>query len=459
MATPALKYTNYLLEEAVKKLNLGYHTDWFIDEIQGFDERWSSDISVKMADRDNPDKRRPYTFRVVRVKHKRPSDDCIAAGGLRAHPNVTLSGIENLAMEMSIKAWCMGILNYYGAKGGIAIDPAQFTLPELQDIFNKMIEKMVEKNIIGPFHDRLAPDLNTNPMIMQWITDHYGYMMRLKGLTDVPFNGVVTGKPESAGGIAFRKAATGVGLHYALKTFLGYLRKNRKDLNIPKEITCAINGFGNVGLYFGQFCQEPDSRIKVVAVRDLYGAVYKPDGLPLKELIAYVQSHPKKSVDGFENAIKGCEKITTKKDFFSLPVYMFIPAALEGDIGEEEAAIAQYKILLEGANSPTTREADEIFAKRGIIVIPDIYANAGGLTVSYFEHAHNIGRQNRYPVAPVPSRDDDSVRAALQHYMTENGRDLIVSAEKYQVSYRLAGNILALSRVFPNFLARRRMNE
>lgn len=450
MATEALKYTQFLLEEAVKRLNLGYHTDWFLEEIRGFDDRWSSDIMVKLADRNNPEKKRPYFFKIVRIKHKQPDDSWIWAGGWRAHPDVGISQMENLAIEMSIKSWLMG-LPYTGAKGGIAINPQNWTSEELKDIFNKTVEKLEEKSIIGPFKDRLAPDVNTNPTTMQWIRDHYGYLMRLKDRKEVPFEGIVTGKPESAGGLGLRKPATGIGMHYAIEFF-------RKYLGIPhhQTLTCAINGFGNVGSNFAYYCDM--FNVKIVAVGDLYGRIYKRDGIPIPELMQYVAQHPQKSVAGFENICKG--ETIDKDDFYALRVDIQAPCAMEGDIREKEANLMRCKIMVEGANSPTVREADEIIHKKGIIVIPDIYANAGGVTVSYFEWAHNVGRTNKYPHAPVPvNRDDDSVQAALVKYMTDNGEELIKMAEQHGVSYRLAGYMLALSRVFPAFETKRRMDE
>lgn len=450
MATEALKYTKLLLKEAVEKLNLGYHADWFLEELYGFDTRWSADISVKLNDRDRLGKRRPYKFKIVRIQHAKPDDSWIWAGGWRAHDGVSLSQMENLAIEMSIKSWLMG-LPYVGAKGGIAIDPRLYTTEELKDIFNKTVEKLVEREIISPFKDRLAPDVNTNPAIMQWIRDHYGYILRLRGEEEIPLDGIATGKPADAGGIQLRKPATGIGLHYALQLF-------RKHLRIPRQQTlaCAISGFGNVGMHFAQYCDE--FNIRVVAVGDLYGRVYKKDGLPIQELIAYVAQHPQKSVVGFENECKG-EKID-RSDFFALPVDIHAPCAMEGDIGEKEAEALRCTILLEGANSPTVWEADEIIKQKKIIVIPDIYANAGGVTVSYFEWAHNVGRTDKYPQAPVPhNRDNDTTRAALVKYMTDHGTELIRMAETRNVSYRLAGYMVALSRVFPIFKTKRRMDE
>lgn len=449
MATEALKYTKLLMEEAVKKLNLGYHADWFLEELYGFDTRWSADISVKLNDRNNPGKRRPYKFKIVRIKHTRPDDSWIWAGGWRAHESVGLSQMENLAIEMSIKSWLMG-LPYVGAKGGIAIDPHLYTQEELKDIFNKMTEKLVEWRMIGPLKDRLAPDVNTNSSTMRWIRDHYGYILRLRG-EEEPFDGVATGKPTDAGGIHLRKPATGIGLHYALQLF-------RKHLRIPpqKMLTCAVNGFGNVGMHFAQYCDE--FNIKVLAVGDFYGRVYKREGLPIRELIAYVEQHPLKSVVGFETVCKG--EAIERADFFALPVYIQAPCAMEGDISEKEAEALRCKILLEGANSPTVWEADEIIKQKKIIVIPDIYANASGVVVSYFEWAHNVGRTDKYQQAPVPQgRDDDSIKTGIVGYMTDNGRELLQFAEKYQVSYRLAGYMVALSRVFPIFKTKRRMDE
>lgn len=448
MATSALKYTRSLIESAVKKMDIGYDTDWFIEELQGFDGRHGVDISVKLKDRNNPEKRRPYSFGIVRIQHKKPDGNWIWAGGWRAHPQVGISVMENLAIEMSIKSWIMG-LPYVGAKGGICIDPREYTQEELQDITDKVIEKLVEKDIIGPLKDRLAPDVNTNAVMMQWMRDHYEYMMRIKGVTDMPIDGIATGKPEYAGGLSLRKPATGLGLHYAIKLF-------RKHLNIPatQTLSCAINGFGNVGMHFGQYCD--DFNIKVVAVGDWYGRVYKRDGLPMQELIRYVEQHPQKSVIGFENVCKG-ESID-RMNFFALPVDLQVPCAMEGDVSEKEAEVLQCKIIAEGANSPTVCEADEIIQAKKIVVIPDIYANAGGVTVSYFEWAHNVGRTGKYPQAPVPrERDEHSIRAGIVKYMNDNGRELIATAKKYSVSYRLAGYILALSRVYPSYRSKRRM--
>lgn len=449
MATHALKYTNLLLENAVKELNLGYDAQWFLEELQGH-QRWSDEIAVKLEDKDFPGRSRPHYFKIVCVKHRSPDDSWIYAGGWRAHEEVNLSQMENLATDMSIKEWLNG-LPYAGAKGGIRMDPRKYSTEEIKNITNKEVEKLVECDIINPFKYRLAPDAGTGPQKMQWICDHYGYMMRLKGRKDVPFEGIVTGKPGSKG-ISFRQQATGVGMHYALEIF----RKGYK-IRLPQKPSATVNGCGNVGLHFIKYAEE--FGIKIVAVRDIYGAVYMPEGLPRQELVQYIESNPQKSVRGFENVCHSAKAIKEKSEFFSLDADIFVPAALEGDITENEAATMRCKVVLEGANSPTTREGDEILQKRGVFTVPDILANSGGVIVSYFEHMYNIGWTQKYPEAPVPERDDEHVQAALRQYMTENGRGLIDVSKKHNISPRLAGYVLALGRVFPKFVIKRRMGD
>ncbi|MEI6567843.1 MAG: Glu/Leu/Phe/Val dehydrogenase [Verrucomicrobiota bacterium] len=288
-------------------------------------------------------------------------------GGLRFHPDVCLGEVAALAMWMSWKCALCGI-HYGGAKGGIACDPGKLSITELERLTRRYTQEMIP--FIGPQVDVMAPDLGTNPQVMAWIMDTYSVHVG----NSVP--GIVTGKPVGLGGSLGRREATGRGV--------GYLVNRATDtigLDIGKA-TAAIQGFGNVGSITALSLARYG--VKIIAVTDAFGGIHNADGLNLWELEKYVAVN--RSVVGFP----GADSITNE-ELLELPCDILVPAALERQITKENAGKLKCRILAEGANGPTTPEADAILAQRPeIFLIPDVLCNAGGVVVSYFEWVQDL---------------------------------------------------------------------
>jgi glutamate dehydrogenase (NAD(P)+) len=288
-------------------------------------------------------------------------------GGLRFHPDVALGEVAALAMWMSWKCALTG-LPYGGAKGGIACDPTQLSKAELERLTRRYTQEMMP--FIGPQIDVMAPDLGTNEQVMAWIMDTYSVHV---GAT-VP--SIVTGKPVSLGGSQGRREATGRGV--------GYLVNRATDtigLDISKT-TAAVQGYGNVGSIAALSLARYG--VKIVAVSDVRGGIYNPNGLNLWDLDKHLAKN--RTVVGFPEA-----EPVTNEQLLVLPCDILVPAALERQITEVNAGKIQCRILAEAANGPTTPEADAILAQRGeIFVIPDVLCNAGGVIVSYFEWVQDL---------------------------------------------------------------------
>lgn len=286
-------------------------------------------------------------------------------GGIRFHPSVNLDEVKALSVWMSLKSAILE-LPLGGGKGGVIVNPNELSDRELEDLSRNYIRKITP--IIGPEKDIPAPDINTNPEIMGWMMDEYG---KLRGY-NIP--GILTGKPIIVGGSQGRIEATGRGVVLTI-------REAAKELNLNlNEATAALQGFGNVGSMTAKFLDELG--VKVVAVTDASGGIYKKDGFNIPELMAYVQ-------DGKRLADYPNGESIDNEGLFGLDVDILIPAALENQITEKTAPLVKAKILAEAANGPTTPEGDKILEEKGVFVIPDILCNAGGVTVSYFEWVQN----------------------------------------------------------------------
>jgi glutamate dehydrogenase (NAD(P)+) len=284
-----------------------------------------------------------------------------AKGGIRYHPDVTLDEIKALAMWMTWKCSVMG-LPFGGAKGGIAVDPKKLSIGEEERLTRRYVSEILP--LIGPERDIPAPDVNTNAQTMAWIMDTFsvnrGY----------PVPGIVTGKPIQVGGSQGRETATSRGLMYDVLFALKRLNK------APSGWSVAVQGFGNVGYWSAKLLHEAD--FKIVAISTSKGGIYNPKGLdPVK-----VNEHYRKTgaVVGYSGA-----DIITNEELLQLKVDILVPAALENMITKDNADKIKAFMVAEGANGPTTPEADAILHDKGIIVLPDILCNAGGVTVSYFE--------------------------------------------------------------------------
>jgi glutamate dehydrogenase (NAD(P)+) len=337
-----------------------------------------------------------------------------AKGGIRFHPGVSLDEVTALAFWMTWKCAVVD-LPFGGGKGGVTCDPGSLSLGELERITRRYAAELVE--VVGPDKDVPAPDVGTTPQIMAWFMDTYSMHVR----QHVP--GVVTGKPLEIGGSRGRVEATGRG---ASIVALEQMRRMGID---PKGARVVVQGFGNVGSIAARMFA--DAGCSIVAISDVTGAYHNDRGIDVAGATAYAQEHH--SLDGY----RGGDRITNEA-LLELPCDVLVPAALEKQLHAQNASRVQAKLIVEGANGPTTPEADHIFNQRGIVVIPDIVANAGGVTVSYFEWA-----QDRAGYFWKESEVNDR----LNDVMTENFAKVSDLAQMRNVSLRTAAYMVAIDRV------------
>ncbi|HYN06864.1 MAG TPA: Glu/Leu/Phe/Val dehydrogenase [Vicinamibacterales bacterium] len=337
-----------------------------------------------------------------------------AKGGIRYHPDVTLDEVKTLAAWMTWKCAVAGV-PFGGGKGGVICDPSKMSQRELEALTRRYIAEIVDA--IGPEKDVPAPDVNTNEQVMAWVMDTYS--MHVGHTT----TSVVTGKPIEMGGSLGRREATGRGVMITT-------REAARNLGIEiKGATIAVQGFGNVGSVSADLLAEIGA--KIVAVTDWKGGVYNPAGLDIDALIGWTTQH--KTVAGFPKA----EPLDGAK-IFELDVDVLIPAALENQITMENAPKIKAKIIAEGANGPTTPEADNHLHDRGVFIIPDILANAGGVTTSYFEWV-----QDRYGYF----WEEREVNERLERKMVEAFNRVLLTSLKYKCDMRTAAYIVAISSV------------
>ena len=290
-------------------------------------------------------------------------------GGIRYHPDVNLGEVAALAMWMTWKC-ALADLPYGGAKGGVAIAPKQFSRPELQRLTRRYAAEIFP--LIGPDKDVPAPDVGTDAQVMAWIMDTYSQQVGYS----VP--GVVTGKPLSIGGSLGREEATGRGVVYVTLEALRHLK-----LDI-RNTTVVIQGFGNVGAHTARIMQECGAR--VIAVSDVQGGIFNPKGLDIPELLTLYKTRGQ----SLRNTKLG--DWLSNDELLQLDCSVLVPAALSEQITEHNAAKLRCRILAEGANGPTTLEADRILQDQGVFIVPDILANSGGVIVSYFEWVQDVQR-------------------------------------------------------------------
>jgi glutamate dehydrogenase (NAD(P)+) len=358
-----------------------------------------------------------------RVQHNRARGPM--KGGLRYHPSVDEDEATALANLMT---WKTAVVNipYGGAKGGINCDPSKLSERELDNITRTFVGQI--KEVIGPTLDIPAPDVNTNAKVMGWIMDEYS---KFSGFSP----GVVTGKPVHLFGSEGREEATGRGVMLVLEEVLKEQNKSLSDVSV------AFQGFGNVGSFAARLMAEKGA--KIVAVGDHLGGVSNKEGLNIEELVKWTSEH--RTVKGFPggDAFDSPDVLTWDAD-------VLIPAALGDVLTKDNAHDVRASIIVEAANAPTTPDADEIFRQRGILVIPDILANAGGVTVSYFEWAQNI-QQFRWEL--------DRIRQELANYMRKAYQSVAEVARKRKVDLRTAAFVLAIGRVGEAAMSRRLFSE
>jgi glutamate dehydrogenase (NAD(P)+) len=336
-----------------------------------------------------------------------------AKGGIRYHPDVSLDEVEALAAWMT---WKCAVVNipFGGGKGGIICDPSKMSKGELERLTRRYAADL--SDLFGPESDVPAPDVNTNAQIMAWFVDTYSMHERRNEYA------VVTGKPIEVGGSAGRREATGRGVMFCV-------RDACKHLNIPlKGARVAVQGYGNVGSVSAILLAEQGA--KIVAAADVSGAVHNPDGMDSEALAKWVADH--RGVNGFP----GGKPLTTP--IVEVDCDILIPAALENVITHENADRVKARIIAEGANGPTTPDADKILEKKGAFVIPDILCNSGGVTVSYFEWVQN--RMGFYwPESEVNTR--------LEQYMVAAFHDVLEKSKEHRVNMRVAAFMVAIERV------------
>ena len=335
-------------------------------------------------------------------------------GGIRFAPDVDLGEVTALAMLMTWKCAIVGV-PFGGAKGGVRIDPMNLSRAELQRVTRRFTMEII--NVIGPDTDIPAPDLGTNEQVMAWLMDTYSQHVG----HSVP--AVVTGKPPALGGSDARREATGRGLIFLMPQAANAAGLDGNGLDV------AIHGFGNVGLYAAVAAEQSGHR--VVAVSDISGGIYNPEGIDVSSAQKWVQEH--RLLEGYPEA----DHIGSD-DIFSLDVDVLIPAAVQGVLNKDTAASVQAKVIIEGANNPTTIEGDEILRERGIFIVPDILANAGGVTVSYFEWVQDVQKY---------FWTENEVVARLREIMTRAFDDVYSIAISEDVDMRTAALIKGIRRI------------
>lgn len=391
------------LDEVAKEINL----DQGIHQILRHPKRCLTvSIPVRM------DNGKIKVFSGFRVQHNVNRGP--AKGGIRYHPDVTLDEIKALAMWMT---WKCALVNipYGGAKGGVVCDPKKLSLKELEGLTRRYVSEII--SFIGPEKDIPAPDVNTNPQVMAWIMDTYSMDV------GYPVPGVVTGKPISIGGSLGRNTATARGVMF---TLMNVAKKIKFDLF---EKTIAIQGYGNVGGNLAHLLNEQG--YKIIAISDVEGGIYNPKGLdPIKVSLALKESG---SVVGFKDADK-----ITNQELLTMNCDILIPAALENQISQENADKIKARLIAEAANGPITPQADRILEGKGIFVIPDILANAGGVTVSYFEWVQGL---------QAYFWTEREVNLKLRDIMQKAFDSVHRTSQERKVTMRKAAYILAVERV------------
>ena len=358
------------------------------------------------------DSGRIQVFEGFRVQHNFARGP--AKGGIRYAPDVNIDEVRALAAWMT---WKCAVVNvpFGGAKGGIICDPQQMSLGELERMTRRYAAELLD--FIGPEKDVPAPDMNTNEQTMAWIMDTYSMHARHT------VNAVVTGKPIDLGGSAGRREATGRGILFVVNEGIKRFKMT------PSETRVVVQGSGNVGGIGAQLLHE--SGYKVVAISDIHGGIYNPKGIDIPEALKYLWTT--RSFEGYEGV-----EFVDNQELLELECDVLVPAATENQINSQNADKLKCKLLAEGANGPTTAAADQILHEKGIFVIPDILANAGGVTVSYFEWVQDrMGYFWR----------EDVVNERLQDKMVASFNDLCRYADAHNVDTRTAAYMLAIDRV------------
>ena len=388
---------------------LGY-SDSDIEAIKYPERELKVSIPVRMDDGTT------HVFQGYRIQHSTSRGP--AKGGIRFHPDVSADEVRALAAWMTFKCAVVNI-PYGGGKGGVVCDPTKLTENEIRAITRRYTAAIAP--LIGPEQDIPAPDVGTNAAVMGWIMDTYSM---LKGHC---IHGVVTGKPLELGGAHGRNDATGRGVMFTTHNILG-------KLDISAEgTTVAVQGAGNVGSVTAKLLYQ--SGMKVVAISDVSGGIYNPEGLDIPAILAYLAADRRNLLKDFNE--EGTIHISNE-ELLELDVTVLIPAALENQINADNADKIKAKLIVEAANGPVASEADPVLTEKGILIVPDILANAGGVVVSYFEWVQNI---------QSVSWTEDEVNNKLREIMDAAFASVWDLAQEKHTTLRMGAYLIALKRV------------
>ena len=388
---------------------LGY-SDSDIEAIKYPERELKVSIPVRMDDGTT------HVFQGYRIQHSTSRGP--AKGGIRFHPDVSADEVRALAAWMTFKCAVVNI-PYGGGKGGVVCDPTKLTENEIRAITRRYTAAI--DPLLGPEQDIPAPDVGTNAAVMGWIMDTYSM---LKGHC---IHGVVTGKPLELGGALGRNDATGRGVMFTTHNILG-------KLDISAEgTTVAVQGAGNVGSVTAKLLYQ--SGMKVVAISDVSGGIYNPEGLDIPAILAYLAADRRNLLKDFNE--EGTIHISNE-ELLELDVTVLIPAALENQINADNADKIKAKLIVEAANGPVASEADPVLAEKGILIVPDILANAGGVVVSYFEWVQNI---------QSVSWTEDEVNKKLREIMDAAFASVWDLAQEKHTTLRMGAYLIALKRV------------
>jgi glutamate dehydrogenase (NAD(P)+) len=401
-----------------KAANTTLHEPGLLEYIKEVDSLYEFLIPHETVNSDG--KRIVKTIRAYRAQHSHHR--LPTKGGIRYAPDVNRNEVMALATLMTFKCACVDV-PFGGGKGGIAIDPKEYTVTEIERITRRFASELIQRGVIGPAIDVPAPDYGTGMREMSWISDTY----RTFRPNDINAMGVVTGKPVSQNGIRGRQEATGLGVFYSVRELC-------EDAELTKKIGLTtgvkgkrviVQGLGNVGYFTAKFFQENGA--KVIGIGERFGAVYNPDGLDVDDVNTYHKV--KHSLLGYPRAKT---VLQNSSDVLELDCDILIPAALEGVINLTNASRIKAKIIGEGANGPTTPAAADILEKNGTYIIPDLFCNAGGVTVSYFEWLKNLGHVQFGRL--TRQAEEKGKRNMIDKLQTLTGREL--SSTEYDILTR-----------------------
>ena len=338
-------------------------------------------------------------------------------GGIRYHQDTEINEVKALAFWMALKCAVAGI-PMGGGKGGITVNPKELSKGELERLSRGWVQRLAD--ILGPKKDVPAPDVNTTPEIMAWMNDEY------QKITGDTTGAMITGKPLSKGGSEGRGTATAQGGFFVFEALKNYLQK---ELNLPEKCKIAIQGFGNAGSYAAFIWSKAGHSI--IAISDSKGGIYNANGLDIKKLMEYKKRN--NSLSGFPES-----KDITNEELLETECDLLIPAAFENQVTSDNADKVRAKAILELANGPITPEADEILFKKGIPIVPDILANSGGVTVSYFEWDQNLKNEHW---------SEKEVFEKLQPMLEDSAKKILEKAKESNTDLRHGAFILALERI------------